>query len=231
MKKAVITYNFGDYDTLKSPEWKDSDWDFYLFTDKPQYAVEGWETIEWEDRWDVPDDPKRKANYVKYNVFNILNELGKEVDVAIVMDANMVVCGPLDDFVNIFLMSSVDGMLLKHPNAESCFQDLGLCARWEKDSSDNLDRTWEYFDDEGYPEKVQDYFQTGLSIRRNSSGWRIIEEVFTKIYQGYTKRDQPIMNFVHWKYPVLDLNLVDIADVGEFIRYEKHHFEKDVVYS
>jgi len=35
-----------------------------------------------------------------------------------------------------------------------------------------------------------------------------------------------MMNFVHWKYPVLDLNVIDIKHIGEYIKYEKHHFEK-----
>lgn len=231
MNKAVVTYNFGDYDSLKCPEWADADWDFFVFTDKPKYQVEGWETLELSDRWDVSNDPKRKANFVKYNVFKLLSEMKGDYDLVIVMDANMVAVGPLDDFVNIFMMSSMDGVVLKHPNCDSVYDDLALCEKFDKDDSLTLQETALYFREEGYPPKVMDYFQTTLSIRRNSSGWRIIEEVFQKHYDGYSKRDQPMMNFVHWKYPVLDLNIIDIADIGEYVRYDKHHFEKDVDYT
>tara|TARA_B100000927_G_scaffold277951_1_gene260063 strand:+ start:856 stop:1551 length:696 start_codon:yes stop_codon:yes gene_type:complete len=230
MTKAVVTYNFGDYDALKCPEWSDAEWDFLVFTDKPEYQVEGWETITLPEKWDVSNDPKRRANYVKYRVFNLLAELKKEYDLVVVMDANMVVVGPLDDFVNIFMMSSVDGVVLKS-NRESVYEDLEYCEKFDKDDSVTLQETALYFREQGYPPKVNDYFQTGISVRRNSGAWRMIEERFQSHYAGYTKRDQPMMNFIHWKYPFLDLNMVDIKDIGEFIRYDKHTFEKDGVYS
>ena len=94
--------------------------------------------------------------------------------------------------------------------------------KFDKDDEDELIRTAEFFEESGYPAKVQDYFQTTVSIRRNTSGWKVIEEVFTKTYEGYSKRDQPMMNFINWKYPVLDLNLIPMDKIATYLQYEKH---------
>ena len=46
MKKAVISYNFGDYDKVAPIEWKTSDWEYLLFTDKNvKEKPEGWNII------------------------------------------------------------------------------------------------------------------------------------------------------------------------------------------
>ena len=34
------------------------------------------------------------------------------------------------------------------------------------------------------------------------------------------------MNFVRWKYDVLDLNLIDVGHIHEYLKYENHHFEE-----
>jgi|TARA_R100001509_G_scaffold141647_1_gene96762 hypothetical protein len=221
MVKAVVSYNFGGYDEMWPILWEDSDWKYYLFTDKPDYQVDGWETIELTDKWYISDNPKRQANYVKYNTFKLLESLGKEVDLLVVIDANIKIAGPLDDFVNTHLLNTYDGVFLQS-NRISAYDDLDHCMKFDKDDEDELIRTAEFFEESGYPAKVQDYFQTTVSIRRNTSGWKVIEEVFTKTYEGYSKRDQPMMNFINWKYPVLDLNLIPMDKIATYLQYEKH---------
>ena len=230
MKKAIVSYNFGDYDKMRPILWQDPDWDYFLFTDRPEYQVEGWETIELEDKWYVSDNPKRKANYVKYNTFKLLKEMGKEVDLIVVIDANIQINGPLDEFVNVNMLNTYDGVFLES-NRTSAYDDLDYCLQFNKDEEDDLVRTAEFFEESGYPAHQENYFQTTISIRRNTSAWRVIEEVFTKTYEGYSKRDQPMMNFIHWKYDVLDLNIVPIESITRYLEYKTHEHEKDVVYS
>lgn len=227
MRKAVVTYNFGDYDKVAPILWKSADWDYYLFTDNPALEVDGYKRVVMDEKFFDSEDPKRRANQIKYTPFKTLHEeLGEYYDLAIVMDANLEIQGPLDDFVDIYMMSSSDGVFITHPNCDSVYDDLDLCVELSKDDPLILLDTHRYFKEEGYPEKVRNYFQTTLSIRRNSGGWSIVEKVFYDEYKKWSKRDQPMMNFVHWKYPVLDLNVIDITHIGEYIKYENHHFEK-----
>ena len=138
----------------------------------------------------------------------------------------MVVVGDMDAFVDIFCMSTMDGVFLNHLSIIGAYEDLNLCAELEKDDVKPRMQTYKYFESEGYPSKVEKYFQTGVSIRRNTSAWSIIEYFFYDHYKDYSKRDQPMMNFLHWKYDVLDLNIVEIGHISEFLNYETHHFEK-----
>ena len=76
--------------------------------------------------------PQKEGQQMKYNVFKLLSEMKGDYDLLIVMDANMVAVGPLDDFVNIFMMSTMDGVVLKHPNCDSVYDDLALCEKFGK---------------------------------------------------------------------------------------------------
>jgi|TARA_R110002012_G_scaffold49733_4_gene128621 hypothetical protein len=231
MKKAVISYNFGSYDKIPPIEWKTTDWDYLLFSDKTNSTekMKGWDVVVLPEEFFESDNPKRRANQIKYTPFSTcLKELDKEYDLIVVIDANMVVQGDMDDFVDIHCMSTMDGVFLIHPNIEGAYEDIALCAKLEKDDLVSLKKTSNYFHEEGYPQTTK-YFQTGVSIRRNTSAWKIIEYVFYEEYKKFSKRDQPMMNFVRWKYDVLDLNLIDIEHISDYLKYETHHFEQDAL--
>lgn len=226
MNKAVLSYNFGNYDKVEPIYFQNPEWDFYLFTDREMAEKpEGWEVVIMpEDFWHS-DNPKRRANQIKYTPFSTLQGMDKEYDILIVMDANIAVEGNLNDFVDIHCMSTMDGVFITHPTIDSVYEDIDLCAELKKDEHDILLKTYKHFKEKGCPDKVN-YFQTTLSIRRNTSAWRVIEYWFYKEYENFSKRDQPMMNFMHWKYDVLDLNLIDLAHIHEYLKYDNHHFEK-----
>jgi hypothetical protein len=229
MKKAVVSYNFGNYDVVNPIEWKTSDWQYILFTDKElKDAPEGWRIVVLSEKFFQSEDPKRRSNQIKYSPFSTCTqELEEDFDLVVVLDANMTICGDMDAFVDTFCMSTMDGVFLLHPTIQSAYEDLDLCVELNKDTKGSIEKTRSHFESQGYPNKVQ-YFQTGVSIRRNTSAWRVIEYFFYKEYEKFSKRDQPMMNFLRWKYDVLDLNLIDVKHLDEYLRYEKHHFE-DVV--
>ena len=188
-------------------------------------APDGWKIVV------LPDDfflkPQRRANQIKYSPFTTFSEkLEQELDLVVTLDANMTICGDMDGFVDTYHEYNGWGFL-NSPTLQNAYEDLDLCAELEKDDHDVLVKTHKHLQSKGYASQGQ-YFQTGVSIRRNTSAWKIIEYFFYKEYEKLTKRDQPVMNFLRWKYDVLDLNLIDVTHIGEYLRYEKHHFE-DVV--
>lgn len=230
MKKAVISYNFGNYDNVQPVEWKTTDWDYLLFTDKNfKDKPEGWNLIVLPEDFFKSENPKRRANQIKYTPFSTcLKKLKSDYDLIVVIDANIVVQGDMNDFVDIHCMSTMDGVFITHPSLDSAYEDIDLCEQLGKDNKEALIKTYNHFKKEGYPEKVK-YFQTTISIRRNTSAWEIIEYWFYEEYEKYSKRDQPMMNYLRWKYDVLDLNLIDIKHIDEYLKYETHHFEQNVL--
>lgn len=227
MKKAVITYNFGDYDRIEPVYWKTEGWDYLLFSDSDEGDIpKGWELKKLPESYFISDDPKRRANQIKYTPFGTCyTQTDCEYDMLVVIDANVSVNGDMNDFVDTYCMSSMDGVFLKHPSIDNAYEDIDLCAELKKDDHEALLKTSEHFKKSGLPEQLN-YFQTGVSIRRNTSAWRIVEYWFPKEYQELTKRDQPVMNFVRWKYDVLDLNVIDVDHIHEYLKYENHYFEE-----
>lgn len=230
MKKAVISYNFGNYDKVQPVQWKTTDWDFLLFTDKKsEKKIEGWQIVLLPEDFFHSIHPKRRANQIKYSPFKICKDkLIGEYDLVVVIDANIIVQGDMNDFVDTYCMSTMDGVFITHPSLDNVYEDIDLCAQLGKDDKEALVKTYRHFKEQGYPEKVK-YFQTTISIRRNTSAWNLIEYLFYEEYEKFSKRDQPMMNYLRWKYDVLDLNIIDIEDIEEYLKYETHHFEQDVL--
>ena len=79
MNKAVVSYNFGNYDKVEPIYFQNPEWDFYLFTDREMAEKpEGWEVVIMpEDFWHS-DNPKRRANQIIYTPFSSLQGLDKE---------------------------------------------------------------------------------------------------------------------------------------------------------
>ena len=227
MRKAVITYNYGNYDHVEPIYWKTEGWDYLLFDATMDKVPEGWKLILLPEDYFHSKDPKRRANQVKYSPFTTCKEhLNEEYDMLIVIDANMSVNGDLNDFVDTYCMSSMDGVFLIHPSIDNAYEDIDLCAELEKDEHDILLKTYTHF--KKRLSRRQQILSNGeLASVAIPSAWRIIEYWFYKEYEKFSKRDQPMMNFLRWKYDVLDLNLIDVTHIHEYLKYETHHFEKE----
>lgn len=57
MRKAVVTYNFGDYDRVAPILWKSSDWDYYLFTDNHEANTEGYKRVVLDKSFFIAKTP------------------------------------------------------------------------------------------------------------------------------------------------------------------------------
>ena len=133
MNKAVVSYNFGNYDKVEPIYFQNPEWDFYLFTDREMdEKPEGWEVVIMPQDFWHSDNPKRRANQIKYTPFSTLQGMDKEYDILIVMDANIAVEGNLNDFVDIHCMSTMDGVFITHPTIDSVYEDIDLCAELKR---------------------------------------------------------------------------------------------------
>ena len=233
MKKAVITYNFGNYESMPEPLWITQGWDLIAFTDENTEVPKDWSRMVLPSTSDIGGitdfqaQSKRISNYVKFQPFKLLrdSQLG-EYDMLIVVDANFQLAGNLDEACERLLIATADGCFLSHDTMDSCYDDIDRSVRLGKLDAEVAELTKKMFSESNVPKQNDHYCQTGFSIRRNTSGWKHFESIWWDSYSRMCNRDQPVFNALLNRFPVLDINVVPKQEVDPYLKYTKHSFEE-----
>ena len=232
MKKAVVTYNFGGYETMPTPLWKSDAWDLLAFTDEKTEINSEWSKIVIPKAQDIAHitdfdlQSKRLANYVKFQPFKLLREAVGDYDMIIVIDANFQLSGDLDEACERLLMATADGCFMSHPTINNAYDDIDLSVKLGKIDKQVADFSKEMMEKSNVPKFDPHYMQTGFSIRRHTSGWAHFEHIWWDSYNQMCNRDQPVFNSLSNRFPVLDLNVVPKSEIDSYLKYEKHSFEE-----
>jgi len=237
MKKAIVSYNFGNYEKMPEVLWKTDGWDMFCFTDSQVNDIpDEWTQLDLLDGSQASKifrhntiselNPKRLANFCKYQPFKLLLDYtGVQYDILIVIDANFQVSNDLNEACERLLFATSDCSFLSHPSIHSAYDDIDLSVHLGKLDREVGAYTKSVFKEMGVPTQ-QTYLQTGFSIRRNTSAWQHLEYVWWKDYVNLCARDQPVFNAIISKYPVLDVTVVQKAEVDVYLNYKKHSFEQ-----
>lgn len=125
-KIAIFTAISGGYDALNLPERLDSRIDYIVFTDTPIP-----DTGIWQARpvTYILDDPTRTARFVKTHPHWLL----AEYDVAVWIDANIMIVGDIYPLVERFISSGLPVGAVPHPIRKSVHEEADACVRYNKD--------------------------------------------------------------------------------------------------
>jgi GT2 family glycosyltransferase len=225
-KVAFYTAIFGEYDNLLLPERIDPHVDYVCFTDRPRndYGV-------WQMRASpyFHPDPTRVARWVKTHP----HELFPSYDVAVWLDANIVLKGDIQHYIGLVQEQGAHLGLISHPHRACFYDEADACKRLKKDSSKLIDKQVEQYRKAGLPLK-QPLFETGFMIvplkRRGTADalhlwWQQIER--------YSRRDQLGLAWVNYQCP--DLQIATLLPRGASVRdhedftYFRHGFARALI--
>jgi O-antigen biosynthesis protein len=212
--RRIVLYTaiFGEYDNLLLPEHIDPTIDYVCFTDRPRndYGV-------WQMRA-APyyhPDPTRIARWVKTHP----NELFPDHDVAIWLDANIILKGDIHRYIGLVGAQDAHLGLIAHPHRACFYDEAEACKRLNKDSAKLIDRQIEHYRKAGLPLK-QPLFETGFMVvplkKRETSDalhlwWQQIER--------YSRRDQLGLAWVI--YRCSDLSIIPLLPQGASVRHHE----------
>ncbi|MBQ0823550.1 glycosyltransferase [Microvirga sp. HBU67558] len=227
-KRRIVFYTaiFGEYDNLLLPERIDLDVDYVCFTDRPRndYGV-------WQMRA-APyyhPDPTRVARWVKTHP----HELFPGHQVAVWLDANIILKGDIHHYINLVVGKNGDLGLIAHPHRGCFYDEAEACKRLNKDAAKLIDRQVEDYQKAGLPLK-QPLFETGFMVvpldkRATSKAlnlwWQQIER--------YSRRDQLGLAWVNYRCP--DLDITSLLPHGASVRdhrdfaYFRHSFARALI--
>jgi GT2 family glycosyltransferase len=224
-ERRIVLYTaiFGEYDNLLLPERIDPDVDYVCFTDRPRNDYGVWQMLA------APyyhPDPTRIARWVKTHP----HELFPDHDVAIWLDANIILKGDIHRYIELVASKGAHLGLIDHPHRTCFYDEAEACKRLNKDTAKLIDRQVEQYRCAGLPLK-QPLFETGFMVvplrKRDTADalhlwWRQIER--------YSRRDQLGLAWVNYRCP--DLDIVSLLPQGASVRdhedfwYFRHSFAR-----
>jgi len=210
-ERRIVLYTaiLGEYDNLLLPERLDPCIDYVCFTDRPRnnYGV-------WQMRaapYHHPDST-RTARWVKTHP----NELFPHHDIAVWLDANIILKGDVHRYIGIVADGEAHLGLVPHPHRACFYEEAQACKRLRKDDAAVIDRQVEHYRKGGVPSN-QPLFETGFMVVPLRSAetsaalhcwWRQIEQ--------FSRRDQLALAWVIHQFP--RLRIVPLLTPGASVR-------------
>lgn len=208
-KIVIYTAIFGGYDKLLLPERIDKNIDYVCFTDQPRnnYGV-------WQMR-SAPyyhPDPTRIARWVKTHP----HELFPDYEVAVWLDANIVLKGDVNKYIEMVLLEDAHLGFVSHPHRDCFYEEAEACKRLGKDTATIIDQQVDHYRRQGLPPH-QPLFETGFMVVRLGSAtataalyswWQQIEQ--------FSRRDQLGLAWVI--HHLSGLRIVSLLPQGASVR-------------
>ncbi len=199
IKVVVYTAISNDYDSLKMPDVISPEIDYICFSNTPMRDTGVWQ-IKPCPYLDM--DPTRICRFIKMHPHTLL----KEYDIAIWLDASIIIRKDLMPFVNDFIKSGKEVAALHHPIRTNIYQEAYSCEYLNKDSNELIKKQIDFYKSDGF--EHDDLAETGwmmFDLRKEKTctflnyWWAEIEK--------FSKRDQLSLNYclkkanIEW-YPI-----------------------------
>jgi hypothetical protein len=175
---TIVTNN---YDKMR-PARIFPGFDYWLFTDDPDFKVDGWEIKV------VPKSPNpiKQQRQIKINscVYT------KGYDISIYIDGNMeIIRDPADLLKNYYhggLMTTI------HPKRSTLLAEGMEVIRKKKDLEENVNSTLEFAKQKGFMDNLG-LFETGVMVRDKSKDVEQLEQKWSELLKDYSHRDQLLL--------------------------------------
>jgi GT2 family glycosyltransferase len=184
---VIYTAISGGYDTLKLPEKPNPIFDYVVFSDTP---MRGSGIYDIRPMPYFHEDATRQARYAKTHPHTLLSEY----DIAIWVDANIMITGELTEAVARFALAKEPVAGIPHPLRKSAIREAYACIRQGKDDTAQIKLQIEHLKRLGYD--CNDLIESNLMMFKLrsprvasffNSWWRELD--------NYSRRDQLSLNF------------------------------------
>lgn len=130
-KIAIYTAITGKYDSLKLPEVLDERFDYFVYSDGP---VPDSGIYQVRPTSYFNEDPTRSARFIKTHP----HWLFRDYDIAIWIDANVMITGDIYPIVETFIDSGKPLAAMPHPHRTTVYQELEACLAFKKDNAEEM---------------------------------------------------------------------------------------------
>ncbi len=184
---VIFTAIVGGYDALMPPEKLDDRFDYVVFTDQPvkNYGIYKVKPIPF-----FSEDPTRSARFVKTHPHILLNEY----DIAIWIDANIMISGDIYPIIKSFKDSRKPVGAIPHPIRKSVYEEAEACIKGQKGDEDLVLDQIQHYRSIGFRKRglIESNFM--IFNLRDKLSTKFLDLWWSEIDQ-FSKRDQISINF------------------------------------
>lgn len=211
----MITYLFGDYDSLKNPTVVTPGWDYICVSDKG-VCSDIWRPVVPDASLMDIDDPKRKSSFVKIAHHLFVRE---PYDTVMTIDASIRIQCNLDDFLSEFYPVGCDILIARHPYMQCLYQEADAVLHYRLDDPDVIKQQVARYRSAGFP-ALQGLYSCGLIVKSNvSKPLRRMCDIWWKEYMAGSRRDQLSFTYAKWLLSRSESDFQDLQ-VSTFDRSE-----------
>lgn len=204
MKQKICVYTCitGDYDSLREIEHPEKDIDYYCFTNNQNLQSKTWQIIHIDNEGLDNHHLSRKIKMLGHPAINT------KYDISVWMDALIIWEKSIRKFVNTYLK---DGSFatFKHSQRRTIQDEAVACLRLGKDTKENITRTLSFLKSERFPDNQGLYEMTVFVKRHNDPIVKKTMNLWFKMNQKYSKRDQLTFMYCAWKTR-LQINTINL---------------------
>lgn len=212
----VYTVLTGLYDTLRTPEWANSEFRFVCLTDRTLPTIPGWDQHLVLSQ---QTDPIRLARQMKITPHKFC-PLFERASNLIYVDANIMPVGDLRNVISQLPTASSIG-LYPHRKRDCVFQEFEVCKAMKLDEPRSFLNAGRLIQSSGYVPH-SGLHETGFIVSRNDPAVIQFRERWAYFVSRGSRRDQLSFDIV----PKDSVTIVDLSpgDVGvnPYTRYHKH---------
>ena len=187
IRVAIYTAISDNYNSIKLPERLNPDFGYILFTDLPAPDTKIWQLRPMTC---LHSDKARSARYIKTHPHLLL----EGYDVAVWIDANIMILDGLDNMIETFLSSGKAVGAIPHPLRNSIYEEIAACEERSKDEADVMREQIAKYADEGFFH--HDLIESNFMIfdLRHEKMARFLDTWWREI-DNHSKRDQLSLNY------------------------------------
>lgn len=193
-KIVVYTAIFGDYDTIKEPDYVHEDVDYVCFTDNKNLKSDVFE-IRLVDR--IYDNVTKNPRMLK-----VLSHLFLiDYDYSLWIDGSVKIRGL--DFKNLIdgYLENASIALHKHHKRNCIYEEAKACIHHKKDDNNIINKQMKYYKREGYPKKNA-LVETAQIIRKEDEDVKKLNLYWWSLLDTFSIRDQLSFSFASWKLKI-----------------------------
>ena len=214
-KGCIYTVMTGGYDDVLPPLYRDSDLDYFLFTDACGFSADGWNIVTISNSDNL--DARRFSRLPKILPYDYL----KGYDFALYIDANIQITGDIRELISTY--STGESMLcLNHHVSTDIYEEAGLCIENGKGNAEQILSQIKEYETAGFPhgygQTQNNFFVRNLKDERLKK----VMQDWWKELNTFSERDQLSLTYCCWKNNYMyDSCPISLAD-NPYFRIHKH---------
>jgi hypothetical protein len=217
----VYSANFGGYDKLLEPIYKDKNCRYILFTDQ-NIKSQMWEVIKLPSPNDL--DSQRLARYYKLNPHLVLPAHNYSVWVDSCIKIKKF------DVKSMINTNYADVCCYKHPRRDCLYKEAEVCKSLKLDYANIIDNQIQRYQQQNFPCKFG-LFDTAIMIRKNEPHVNRFNDLWWQEVKNGSRRDQLSQMYVSWVTGVRVSNFkIGVSKTDSPYFHKKKHIKQRTAY-